>query len=78
MISQRIECYQFSCQFTDDFELLIPLAQSRLELVSKQKGDPKVVYKTYPSVCTDSLTIAGPTGRNPMDLCGTLTGLHGK
>jgi len=27
-------------------------------------------------ICTDSLTIAGPTGRNPMDLCGTLTGLH--
>ena len=44
----------------------------------KQKEAPKDVYKTHPSVCTDSLTIAGPTGRNPMDLCGTLTGLHGK
>lgn len=26
--------------------------------------------------CTDSLTVAGPTGRNPMDLCGTNTDLH--
>ena len=44
----------------------------------KQKGAPKDVDKMHPSVCTDSLTIAGPTGRNPMDLCGTLTGMHGK
>ena len=29
-------------------------------------------------ICTDSFTAAGPTGRNPMDLCGTLTGMHGK
>ena len=45
----------------------------RLELVKTADVD-----KTLSSVCTDSLTIAGPTGRNPMDLCGTLTGLHGK
>ena len=36
------------------------------------------IVETTAGVCTDSLTIAGPTGRNPMDLCGTLTGLHGK
>ena len=36
------------------------------------------IVETTTGVCTDSLTIAGPTGRNPMDLCGTLTGLHGK
>merc|ERR1712008_359216 len=34
------------------------------------------IVETTAGVCTDSLTIAGPTGRNPMDLCGTLTGLH--
>merc|ERR1711997_863432 len=34
------------------------------------------IVETTTGVCTDSLTIAGPTGRNPMDLCGTLTGLH--
>jgi len=27
-------------------------------------------------ICTDSLTIGGPTGRNPMDLCGTATNQH--
>jgi len=27
-------------------------------------------------VCTDSFTAAGPTGSNPMDLCGTNTGMH--
>lgn len=26
--------------------------------------------------CTDSLTMAGGSGKNPMDLCGTLTGMH--
>merc|ERR1712109_174671 len=26
--------------------------------------------------CTDSFTMGGPTGLNPMDLCGTLTGMH--
>ena len=36
------------------------------------------IVETTLGVCTDSLTIAGPTGRNPMDLCGTLTGMHGK
>ena len=36
------------------------------------------IVETTVGVCTDSLTIAGPTGRNPMDLCGTLTGMHGK
>ena len=35
------------------------------------------IVETTAGVCTDSLTIGGPTGRNPMDLCGTLTGLHG-
>jgi len=34
------------------------------------------IVETTVGVCTDSLTIAGPTGRNPMDLCGTLTGMH--
>jgi len=34
------------------------------------------IVETTAGVCTDSLTIGGPTGRNPMDLCGTLTGLH--
>merc|ERR1740129_2044844 len=34
------------------------------------------IVETTTGVCTDSLTIAGPTGRNPMDLCGTLTGFH--
>merc|ERR1711971_829098 len=34
------------------------------------------IVETTTGTCTDSLTIAGPTGRNPMDLCGTLTGLH--
>jgi hypothetical protein len=34
------------------------------------------IVETTLGVCTDSLTIAGPTGRNPMDLCGTLTGMH--
>merc|ERR1740129_2372488 len=34
------------------------------------------LVETTTGVCTDSLTISGPTGRNPMDLCGTLTGLH--
>merc|ERR1719491_21145 len=34
------------------------------------------IVETTTGVCTDSLTIAGPTGRNPMDLRGTLTGLH--
>ena len=29
-------------------------------------------------ICTDSLTVAGPTGRNPMDLCGTNTDMHRK
>ena len=36
------------------------------------------LVETTTGVCTDSLTIGGPTGRNPMDLCGTLTGMHGK
>ena len=36
------------------------------------------LVETAAGVCTDSLTIGGPTGRNPMDLCGTLTGMHGK
>ena len=36
------------------------------------------IVETATGVCTDSLTIGGPTGRNPMDLCGTLTGMHGK
>ena len=36
------------------------------------------IVETTTGVCTDSLTIAGPTGRNPMYLCGTLTGMHGK
>ena len=36
------------------------------------------IVETTTGVCTDSLTIGGPTGRNPMDLCGTLTGMHGK
>ena len=36
------------------------------------------IVETAKGVCTDSLTIAGSTGRNPMDLCGTLTGMHGK
>ena len=36
------------------------------------------IVETTTGVCTDSLTIAGPTGRNPMDLCGTLTGMHGE
>jgi len=34
------------------------------------------ITETAVGVCTDSLTISGPTGRNPMDLCGTLTGMH--
>jgi hypothetical protein len=34
------------------------------------------LVETTTGVCTDSLTISGPTGRNPMDLCGTLTGFH--
>jgi len=34
------------------------------------------LVETAAGVCTDSLTIGGPTGRNPMDLCGTLTGMH--
>jgi len=35
------------------------------------------ITETATGVCTDSLTMVGPTGRNPMDLCGTLTGMHG-
>jgi hypothetical protein len=34
------------------------------------------ITETTAGVCTDSLTVTGPTGRNPMDLCGTLTGMH--
>ena len=36
------------------------------------------ITETTAGVCTDSLTVTGPTGRNPMDLCGTLTGMHRK
>ena len=36
------------------------------------------ITETTTGTCTDSLTMAGPTGRNPFDLCGTLTGMHGK
>ena len=36
------------------------------------------ITETTAGVCTDSLVITGPTGRNPMDLCGTLTDMHCK
>ena len=36
------------------------------------------ITETTAGVCTDSLVVSGPTGRNPMDLCGTLTGMHCK
>ena len=36
------------------------------------------ITETTAGVCTDSLTVTGPTGRNPMDLCGTLSGMHRK
>merc|ERR1712165_205550 len=34
------------------------------------------ITETAAGVCTDSMVVTGPTGRNPMDLCGTLTGMH--
>ena len=54
------------------FVNLIEICQLRLDF------DNFNIVETATGVCTDSLTIGGPTGRNPMDLCGTLTGMHGK
>ena len=34
------------------------------------------ITETTAGVCTDSFGISGPSGRNPLDLCGTLTGAH--
>ena len=36
------------------------------------------ITETTAGVCTDSFTIAGQSGQNPLDLCGTLTGQHSK
>ena len=32
---------------------------------------------TTAGACIDSFIMTGPTGRNPMNLCGTLTDMHG-
>ena len=54
------------------FPLLSDICQMRLDF------DNFDITETTAGVCTDSLTVTGPTGRNPMDLCGTLTGMHRK
>ena len=36
------------------------------------------ITETTAGVCTDSFTATGPSGQNPMDLCGTLTKQHCK
>ena len=51
---------------------ILDICQLRLDF------DAFDIAESTSGACTDSLTISGPTGRNPMDLCGTLTGLHGK
>ena len=48
------------------------ICQIRLDL------DNFDITETAAGVCTDSMVITGPTGRNPMDLCGTATGMHRK
>ena len=64
LITFKINCWSF-VNFLD-------ICQLRLDF------DNFDLVETTTGVCTDSLTISGPTGRNPMDLCGTLTGFHGK
>ena len=54
------------------FPLLSDICQMRLDF------DNFDITETAAGVCTDSLTVTGPTGRNPMDLCGTLTNQHRK
>ena len=54
------------------FVNLLEICQLRLDF------DNFDIVETAAGVCTDSLTISGPTGRNPMDLCGTLKGMHGE
>ena len=57
--------------------LHIPLGKS----IQTQKyiNNNGVIYlSSIGGACTDSFTMGGPTGLNPMDLCGTLTGMHGK
>ena len=61
--------FEFNCL---SFLNLLDICQLRLDF------DNFDLVETTTGVCTDSLTISGPTGRNPMDLCGTLTGFHGK
>ena len=36
------------------------------------------ITETTAGICTDSFTVAGQSGQNPLDLCGTLTGQHSK
>ena len=34
------------------------------------------ITETTAGVCTDSFAMTGPSGQNPLNLCGTLTGAH--
>merc|ERR1712038_570871 len=46
------------------------ICQMRLDFVNFD------ITETTAGVCTDSFTATGPSGQNPMDLCGTLTKQH--
>ena len=52
------------------------ICQLRLDFDFFDLTESTTTGSTY-GACLDSFTMTGPTGRNPMNLCGTLTGMHG-
>jgi len=68
------EGVSFSCTYTVN-PVSSDICQLRLDFDFFDLTESTTTGSTY-GACLDSFTMTGPTGRNPMNLCGTLTGMH--